>query len=169
LALKCYFRFKDRANVLHPEIRIDVTMHREDEISEAFPAVEFRSLKRIEKETCSVCLDDFVSKSIVRRLSCNHIFHQKCIDTWIRHHTTCCLCKQNVFPEATESSPYPLMNTSYSSTIQLYPPEMRSRAMTEDSIILPAPPRLRSGSVDVTILSQIQRDQDELFHERQEI
>lgn len=154
--------------MLHPEVRVDVSMHREDELSEAFPALEFQSLKMTEKETCSVCLDDFAPKSIVRRLSCNHIFHQKCIDTWIRHHTTCCLCKQNVFPEATESSPYPLINTSYSSNIQLYPLGRRSRAMTEDSIILPIPPRLRSGSVDVTVLSQIQRDQSELFHERRE-
>lgn len=34
---------------------------------------------------CCICLEDFVSRSIVRESRlCDHIFHRRCIDDWIR-------------------------------------------------------------------------------------
>jgi len=27
-----------------------------------------------------------------------HVFHQKCIDQWLAHHSTCCICRVSVVP-----------------------------------------------------------------------
>ena len=34
--------------------------------------------------TCSICLDGVKSGQTVKMLGCMHIFHAKCIDTWLR-------------------------------------------------------------------------------------
>lgn len=51
--------------------------------------------------TCAVCLNDMTPTHDVRVLSCNHVFHDECILTWIlRNHGNCPLCKQNIRAEA---------------------------------------------------------------------
>ena len=48
--------------------------------------------------TCVICLDEFAGGlSIIRELPCNHIFHSKCIDTFLtRSSSLCPLCKRDV-------------------------------------------------------------------------
>ena len=41
---------------------------------------------------CPICQDDIEEKSIIRMLSCNHIFHCKCIDKWLETNKNCPLC-----------------------------------------------------------------------------
>ncbi|CAO2835582.1 unnamed protein product [Amaranthus hypochondriacus] len=47
------------------------------------------------KETCAVCLYQFVKGEEIRWLcNCNHIFHQDCLDRWMDlDHRTCPLCR----------------------------------------------------------------------------
>ncbi|RAL47031.1 hypothetical protein DM860_017072 [Cuscuta australis] len=46
---------------------------------------------------CSVCLSAFREDEILRLLpKCNHAFHIRCIDTWLRSHTNCPLCRAAV-------------------------------------------------------------------------
>ncbi|KAK9269907.1 hypothetical protein L1049_025480 [Liquidambar formosana] len=48
----------------------------------------------IEGTECSVCLSEFQEDETVRLLpKCSHAFHIQCIDTWLRSHTNCPLCR----------------------------------------------------------------------------
>lgn len=43
---------------------------------------------------CSICFDEFkVCDNSVRRLSCNHMFHELCIFPWLRINGTCPVCR----------------------------------------------------------------------------
>ncbi|TKY59470.1 RING-H2 finger protein ATL54 [Spatholobus suberectus] len=48
----------------------------------------------IEGTECSVCLSEFQEDENLRLLpKCNHAFHLPCIDTWLRSHTNCPMCR----------------------------------------------------------------------------
>ncbi|KAK9066261.1 hypothetical protein SSX86_013582 [Deinandra increscens subsp. villosa] len=46
---------------------------------------------------CTVCLGEFKDDEFLRILpKCNHAFHVTCIDTWLRSHTNCPVCRASV-------------------------------------------------------------------------
>lgn len=48
----------------------------------------------VEGTDCAVCLTEFEEDETLRLLpKCNHAFHVPCIDTWLRSHTTCPMCR----------------------------------------------------------------------------
>ncbi|WCJ29124.1 RING/U-box superfamily protein [Euphorbia peplus] len=51
----------------------------------------------IEGTDCSVCLNEFQEDESLRLLpKCSHAFHVSCIDTWLRSHSNCPLCRANI-------------------------------------------------------------------------
>ncbi|KAI9128557.1 hypothetical protein K1719_000040 [Acacia pycnantha] len=60
----------------------------------------------VEGTDCSVCLSEFQDCESLRLLpKCNHAFHLPCIDTWLRSHSSCPLCRSNiVIPNTCSSS-----------------------------------------------------------------
>ncbi|KAL1349514.1 hypothetical protein AAHE18_07G163500 [Arachis hypogaea] len=51
----------------------------------------------IEGIECSVCLNEFQEGETLRLLpKCSHAFHIPCIDTWLRSHTNCPLCRARI-------------------------------------------------------------------------
>ncbi|KAK1374977.1 RING-type E3 ubiquitin transferase [Heracleum sosnowskyi] len=51
----------------------------------------------IEGTDCSVCLNEFQESENLRLLpKCSHAFHVMCIDTWLRSHSNCPLCRANI-------------------------------------------------------------------------
>ncbi|KAL4576700.1 hypothetical protein LXL04_012798 [Taraxacum kok-saghyz] len=47
---------------------------------------------------CSICLADYKPADVVRLLpECGHLFHVKCVDTWLKAHPTCPMCRNSVF------------------------------------------------------------------------
>lgn len=49
------------------------------------------------EDTCSICWTTFKAGDRLKSLPCpaHHTFHDECIDTWIRRHTTCPICRNN--------------------------------------------------------------------------
>ncbi|XWS49552.1 hypothetical protein CRYUN_Cryun12cG0012800 [Craigia yunnanensis] len=61
----------------------------------------------IEGTDCSVCLGEFQEDESLRLLpKCSHAFHVHCIDTWLRSHSNCPLCRANII--FISASPLPL-------------------------------------------------------------
>lgn len=50
----------------------------------------------VTQQKCMVCLADFANADACRQLPCNHVFHQGCVDEWLRRCTDCPICKANV-------------------------------------------------------------------------
>ncbi|KAK9078691.1 hypothetical protein SSX86_002748 [Deinandra increscens subsp. villosa] len=43
---------------------------------------------------CSICLEDYKAADEVRLFpECGHLFHVTCIDTWLKAHPTCPVCR----------------------------------------------------------------------------
>ncbi|GJU85523.1 RING-H2 finger protein ATL70-like protein [Tanacetum coccineum] len=48
---------------------------------------------------CSICLADYKADDVIRLLpKCGHLFHRECIDTWLKVHTTCPVCRISPLP-----------------------------------------------------------------------
>ncbi|KAI5076995.1 hypothetical protein GOP47_0009060 [Adiantum capillus-veneris] len=48
--------------------------------------------------TCAVCLSEYQEGELLKRLpACGHLFHKGCIDMWLFSHSTCPLCRLNLF------------------------------------------------------------------------
>lgn len=46
---------------------------------------------------CSVCLSEFQENETLRLLpKCSHAFHVACIDTWLKSHSSCPLCRADI-------------------------------------------------------------------------
>ncbi|CAG9334291.1 unnamed protein product [Blepharisma stoltei] len=60
-----------------------------------FPSIKWANLGK-GSELCAICLDDFLPKSLIRMLDCDHYFHVNCIDEWASNNIRCPLCKQNM-------------------------------------------------------------------------
>ena len=47
--------------------------------------------------TCAICLDKFKNPDVCIQFSCNeHIFHKKCLDSWLDKSNFCPLCKYDL-------------------------------------------------------------------------
>lgn len=43
---------------------------------------------------CAICFDDYAQdEADVRKLPCNHLFHEKCIFPWLKSNATCPVCR----------------------------------------------------------------------------
>lgn len=52
-------------------------------------------IKNMNEGVCSICLENFLINDKVNKLSCNHIFHKNCLDSWIQNNN-CPLCRKNI-------------------------------------------------------------------------
>jgi len=48
-------------------------------------------------EDCLICLEKYKEKELYRELpKCNHYFHKKCIDKWLKSNAVCPICRNNI-------------------------------------------------------------------------
>ncbi|KAF9679020.1 hypothetical protein SADUNF_Sadunf07G0096600 [Salix dunnii] len=60
----------------------------------------------VEDTECSVCLNEFQDDETLRLLpKCTHAFHIPCIDTWLRSHTNCPLCRAPIITNTAITAP----------------------------------------------------------------
>merc|ERR1719329_434008 len=63
-----------------------------------------------------VCLGEFTEGENLRELECEHLFHQECIDEWLRRSAACPICKR---PMASGGGSSSAGSQSLSSSAQL--------------------------------------------------
>ena len=51
---------------------------------------------------CSICLESYEDGVVLRQLPCSHLFHDHCVDTWLRMNNQCPLCKQSILKSVDE-------------------------------------------------------------------
>ncbi|KAJ4705418.1 RING-H2 finger protein [Melia azedarach] len=69
----------------------------------SYPKLQYSESKLQKKDStamcCSICLADYKSSDMLRLLpDCNHMFHVKCVDPWLRLHPTCPVCRTSPLP-----------------------------------------------------------------------
>lgn len=57
----------------------------------------YKKITNEDKGICAICLTDIFTKRVQicykRTLECNHTFHKKCIDMWLRINRSCPECR----------------------------------------------------------------------------
>ncbi|XVF67255.1 hypothetical protein PTKIN_Ptkin10aG0106000 [Pterospermum kingtungense] len=60
----------------------------------------------VEGTDCSVCWNEFQEDETLRLLpKCSHAFHLPCIDTWLRSHTNCPMCRAPIVSDTANKGP----------------------------------------------------------------
>ncbi|CAI9774586.1 unnamed protein product [Fraxinus pennsylvanica] len=62
----------------------------------SLPLVACRVASKHRIEECTICLSEFEEREILKIIPyCKHVYHPKCIDTWLSSHVTCPLCRSS--------------------------------------------------------------------------
>ncbi|KAJ1279660.1 hypothetical protein BS78_04G171200 [Paspalum vaginatum] len=70
---------------------------------ESIALTPYRAGGALGASDCTVCLGEFQDGELLRLLpKCAHAFHVQCIDTWLRAHVNCPLCRADVVDPAAE-------------------------------------------------------------------
>ncbi|ESQ38242.1 hypothetical protein EUTSA_v10029381mg [Eutrema salsugineum] len=59
-------------------------------------------LKSMETEPCSICLDELSGSNskktgVPTRMTCSHVFHDRCLIEWLQRKNTCPLCRSVLY------------------------------------------------------------------------
>ena len=87
---------EERKEYEDPVIENDVTREQLSNIIISIPSFEFRPKNRSQKADCAVCLCRFEFDDLVKALSCGHLFHARCINSWMEQKLICPCCKTKI-------------------------------------------------------------------------
>ncbi|XVE96267.1 hypothetical protein REPUB_Repub02eG0206300 [Reevesia pubescens] len=92
---------QEPANIDSESCVVDVGL--DEETIKSYPKLLYSEAKLQKKDytatCCSICLADYKSSDTLRLLpDCNHLFHLKCVDPWLRLHPTCPVCRTSPIP-----------------------------------------------------------------------
>jgi hypothetical protein len=89
----------------------------------------FDSSETTEDIQCSICRANFENGDIIRKInSCNHTFHQACIDKWFEEKDTCPVCRTKLQPEENNTENEPSNNRETETNNSTEPtPRVRTR------------------------------------------
>ena len=80
--------------------RDKVMEYKKSKAISALPTFQYKYIINYEKrkeKICPICLIDFKEEDILIRFSCKeHIFHKKCLCTWLEKSDICPLCKKSL-------------------------------------------------------------------------
>lgn len=55
---------------------------------------------RDQERDCSICCETFVAEDVVLKLLCRHVYHEKCVLSWLREKNSCPLCRKELVSRA---------------------------------------------------------------------
>ena len=56
--------------------------------------------RNLEEEDCSICLEKMAKNDVVFQLPCRHVFHKKCVSSWIYEQKALCPnCRQGIYDD----------------------------------------------------------------------
>ena len=86
---------EEREQAIRHPIWFILTEGLQQSIIDSITVCKYRKEEGLTKESeCLVCLGEFQQEESLRVLpKCNHAFHVPCVDTWLRSHKTCPLCR----------------------------------------------------------------------------
>ncbi|OMO69833.1 Zinc finger, RING-type [Corchorus capsularis] len=78
----------------------------DEETLSSYPKLLYSQAKSPNKDSvtssassCSICLGDYIDTDMLRLLpDCSHVFHLRCVDSWLRQHPTCPICRNSPLP-----------------------------------------------------------------------
>ena len=47
-------------------------------------------------DLCSICLEEFKEGDKIKKLNCNHVYHEECLVPWLNNNDYCPMCRQNI-------------------------------------------------------------------------
>ncbi|KAE9590096.1 hypothetical protein Lal_00033740 [Lupinus albus] len=95
-------RWRNTPDLIEPQHSvIDVGLDESTILS--YPKIRYSDAKLRKSDwtstCCSICLADYKANDMLRVLpDCEHLFHPKCIDPWLRLHPTCPVCRTSPIP-----------------------------------------------------------------------
>ncbi|GMJ05244.1 hypothetical protein HRI_004193600 [Hibiscus trionum] len=73
-------------------------------LQQVSPCVSYKSLGETTSDECVICLEGFEQEEMCRVFpSCNHVFHSGCLDSWMRNHLTCPICRNCIVDSLTKT------------------------------------------------------------------
>jgi len=58
--------------------------------------ISYETIKLNEKYECAICLDYINENNYIYKLDCNHKYHKKCLNRWIKEKQKCPLCLNKI-------------------------------------------------------------------------
>ncbi|KAJ6677934.1 RING-H2 FINGER PROTEIN ATL51-RELATED [Salix viminalis] len=103
----------------------------------------------IDGTECSVCLSEFQEDESLRLLpKCSHAFHIPCIDTWLRSHKNCPLCRAPIVSDSTGAQAS-LMASATSDLSSREEPQMENSENNTPSGVMRSNHAGEDGSTEV--------------------
>ncbi|CAD8058066.1 unnamed protein product [Paramecium sonneborni] len=102
---RCYKsnRIIQNANLNQNRILINLQTNKANpnftqEIASLIPSIEYQAIFKKypqirDYKECAICLDNFKQEQIVRVTYCQHVFHIKCLDAWMKKNQNCPICR----------------------------------------------------------------------------
>ncbi|MED6132211.1 hypothetical protein PIB30_017063 [Stylosanthes scabra] len=97
----------DEGPLVHHPVWFIRTVGLQQSVIDSITVFVYRKGERlIDGTECSVCLGEFQENDTLRLLpKCSHAFHVPCIDTWLRSHQNCPLCRAPVLSDSSAAAP----------------------------------------------------------------
>ena len=88
----------ENVNSLDEEDEDDDINGIDDQTINTFPVSKIKDITKLteEKKKCCICLENYKKNDEIITLPCIHIFHSKCIKTWMKRQDICPICKNKI-------------------------------------------------------------------------
>ncbi|CAD8059993.1 unnamed protein product [Paramecium sonneborni] len=103
----CVFRcYRSKRTITNPNqnrilINLQTKITNNDfnqELAILIPSIEYSAILKKHPQIrnfneCAICLDNFRQEQLVRVTYCQHVFHYKCLDAWMKKNLNCPICR----------------------------------------------------------------------------